>query len=72
MKQASSEFVARVLRKQQPGLIFGHAHSLYMLAAVPWRQGEASADIRPNGCIISTAMPLHDYQRTVIADGCSA
>jgi phenylacetate-CoA ligase len=56
------EFVAAV-RRHRPGLVFGHAHSLYMLACVLNKSG--IADIRPNGCI-STAMPLHDYQRKAI------
>lgn len=56
------EFVAAV-RRHRPGLVFGHAHSLYMLACVLNKSG--ISDIRPNGCI-STAMPLHDYQRKVI------
>jgi phenylacetate-CoA ligase len=56
------EFVAAV-RRHRPGLVFGHAHSLYMLACVLNKAG--ISDIRPNGCI-STAMPLHDYQRTAI------
>jgi phenylacetate-CoA ligase len=56
------EFVAAV-RRHRPGLVFGHAHSLYLLACVLNKSG--IADIRPNGCI-STAMPLHDYQRKAI------
>lgn len=56
------EFVAAV-RRHRPGLVFGHAHSLYMLACVLNKSGVT--DIRPNGCI-STAMPLHDYQRKAI------
>jgi phenylacetate-CoA ligase len=56
------EFVAAV-RRHRPGLVFGHAHSLYMLACVLSKSG--ISDIRPNG-IISTAMPLHDYQRKAI------
>ncbi len=56
------EFVAAV-RRHRPGLVFGHAHSLYMLACVLNKSG--ISDIRPNG-IISTAMPLHDYQRKAI------
>ncbi len=56
------EFV-RTIRRQKPGLIFGHAHSLYLLASA--LQKANIADIRPQG-IISTAMPLHDYQRVVI------
>ena len=56
------EFVSD-LRRHQPGLIFGHAHSLYLLACA--LEKSKIDDIRPNG-IISTAMPLHDYQRTVL------
>jgi phenylacetate-CoA ligase len=56
------DFVLRV-RRHQPGLIFGHAHSLYLLACRLKKTGVD--DIRPNG-IISTAMLLHDWQRTVI------
>ncbi|OWK43216.1 phenylacetate--CoA ligase family protein [Fimbriiglobus ruber] len=59
-----SEFVAEV-RRHRPGLIFGHAHSLYLLACQLKKSGVR--DIRPNG-IISTAMPLYDWQRTVIED----
>ena len=54
---------ARAIRRHRPGLIFGHAHSLYLLACSLKKTG-ASA-VRPNG-IISTAMILHDWQRTVI------
>lgn len=57
-----AEFI-QALRRHRPGLIFGHAHSLYLLAC----KLEASrvTDIRPRG-IISTAMPLHRWQRVVI------
>ena len=58
------EFVAN-LRRHRPGLIFGHAHSLYLLACALKKSG--IDDIRPNG-IISTAMPLHDYQRKAIEE----
>ena len=53
------------LRRHQPGLLFGHAHSLYLLACA-LKKGKID-DIRPNG-IVSTAMPLHDWQRTVIEE----
>lgn len=53
----------RTVRRHRPGLIFGHAHSLYLLACSLKKAG--ITDIRPNG-IISTAMLLHDWQRTVI------
>ena len=56
------EFAA-ALRRHRPGLLFGHAHSLYLLACQLKKAGVT--DVRPNG-IISTAMPLHDWQRSVI------
>ena len=55
-----AEFAARI-RRHRPGLIFGHAHSLYLLAVLA-RRSRGVTDIRPNG-IISTAMVLHDWQR---------
>ncbi len=56
------DFAASV-RRHRPGLVFGHAHSLYLLAC----ELEAAGidGVRPNG-IISTAMPLHAWQRAVI------
>lgn len=51
------------IRRHRPGLIFGHAHSLYLLAVSLQKAGVG--DVRPNG-IISTAMILHDWQRAVI------
>ena len=54
---------AEELRRRPPGLLFGHAHSLYLLAAHLKKAG--ISDIRPGG-IVSTAMPLHDWQRAVI------
>ncbi len=56
---------ARTLRRHRPGMIFGHAHSLYLLACA--LKKSKIDDIRPNG-IVSTAMPLHDWQRVVIED----
>jgi phenylacetate-CoA ligase len=54
---------AAELRWHRPGLVFGHAHSLYLVACHLKKTG--ATDIRPHG-IISTAMVLHDYQRRVI------
>ncbi len=58
---------AKAIRRHRPGLIFGHAHSLYLVAcALKKKSGAAGLwDVRPNG-IISTAMILHDWQRSVI------
>jgi phenylacetate-CoA ligase len=54
---------AASIRLHRPGLIFGHAHSLYLLACSLKKHGVTG--VRPNG-IISTAMPLHDWERAVI------
>lgn len=63
-----ADFV-ETLSRHRPGLIFGHAHSLYLLACHV-RKSRPKA-IRPDG-IISTAMILHDWQREVIEEafGC--
>lgn len=58
------EFVSQV-RRHRPGLLFGHAHSLYLLAKR--LKNDGVTDIRPRG-IISTAMPLHSWQRTVMEE----
>ena len=55
----------RGLRARQPSLLFGHAHSLYLLACFVRKTGRGG--IRPDG-IISTSMPLHDWQRAVIEE----
>jgi len=62
------EFAMR-LSKRRPGLLFGHAHSLYLFACYCRKHPEFM--VRPNG-IISTAMLLHDWQRNVIEEafGC--
>jgi phenylacetate-CoA ligase len=54
---------ARRIQRHRPGLIFGHAHSLYLVACA--LKKSRVLDVRPNG-IISTAMILHDWQRAVI------
>ena len=54
------EEFTRVIRRHRPGLLFGHAHSLFLLA-----ERMQPGEVRPNG-IISTAMPLHDWQRRKI------
>lgn len=63
-RQRLADFTAK-LRRHKPGLIFGHAHSLYLLANYLRQQNVT--DVRPNG-IISTAMPLHQWQRAVIEE----
>jgi phenylacetate-CoA ligase len=51
------------MRRKPPALLFGHAHSLYLLADMMRR--ERLGGVRPKG-IIATAMILHRWQRSVI------
>jgi phenylacetate-CoA ligase len=53
------------IKKKRPTLLFGHAHSLYLLANFLHSRG--LADIRPKG-IISAAMVLHDHERRQIEE----
>jgi len=60
LTDARIDAFVKILKKHPPGLIFGHAHSLYLVA-----ERLKPGEVTPNG-IISTAMPLHAWQRTVI------
>jgi len=53
------------LRRRPPGLLFGHAHSLYLFGA--FVRKHCPGTIRPDG-VISAAMTLHDWQRAVIEE----
>jgi len=53
------------LKYNPPGLMFGHAHSLYLFAS--YVRAACPGSIRPDG-IVSSAMILHDWQRTVIEE----
>lgn len=63
MDEAAMARFAALLRRRPPSLLFGHAHSLYLLADFLRCQG--GDPIRPRG-IISSAMVLHDWERSVI------
>ncbi len=54
---------SRKLQRRKPALIFGHAHSIYLLAQYLQAQGQPIH--RPGG-IITTAMVLHGWQRRTI------
>ena len=54
---------ADALVRRPPGLLFGHAHSLYLVACELKKLGITT--VRPAG-VVSTAMPLHAWQRPVI------
>ncbi len=64
-----ARFVA-AMERTPPSLLFGHAHSLYLVARFI-EQNTSATKIRPRG-IISTCMVLHDFERTMIekAFGC--
>lgn len=53
------------LRRSPPGLLFGHAHSLYLFAAHVRKYCPGA--VQPSG-IVSAAMTLHDWQRCVIEE----
>jgi phenylacetate-CoA ligase len=57
------------IKKKRPTLLFGHAHSLHLVAR--FLNSKNLTDIRPKG-IISTAMVLHDHERKEIEEvfGC--
>ncbi len=54
---------SKQLQQYPPSLLFGHAHSLYLLAL--YMKKHPGKPVQPDG-IISTAMILPDYQRQLI------
>lgn len=65
MDGTSMRRFVETLRRRPPSLLFGHAHSLYLLAK--FCQAEGGAAFRPKG-ILSTAMVLHDFERRLIEE----
>jgi phenylacetate-CoA ligase len=65
MDEDALETFCQQVQKLRPTLIFGHAHSVFLLAEYVRSAGHTG--IRPRG-IITTAMVLHDWQRRVIED----
>jgi phenylacetate-CoA ligase len=63
--EPSMEQFALVLRRRPPSLLYGHAHSLYLIAT--FLQARGYTDIRPRA-IISAAMVLHDWERKLIEE----
>lgn len=61
-KDAIARFTYQ-LRRRKPTLIFGHAHSLYLLAM--FVEAEGGIGYRPRG-VLSSAMVLHDHERSKI------
>jgi phenylacetate-CoA ligase len=66
--QSIMDFVAR-WRRERPEVLFGHSHSLYMVAS--FLAGNGVVDLRPRA-IVSTSMMLLAHERLVIeqAFGC--
>ncbi|MCL2743986.1 MAG: hypothetical protein FWE67_09050 [Planctomycetaceae bacterium] len=60
-----NKFVDTIV-KYPPSMIFGHAHSFYLLADF-LKKRRPKIKIRPKG-IITTAMVLHDHERTTIEE----
>lgn len=61
-EESVREFIGR-WRRERPQILFGHSHSLYILAK--YLQRMSIADIRPRG-IVSTSMMLLVPERSVI------
>jgi phenylacetate-CoA ligase len=64
MNEAAMRDFTDVLMRKPPSLLFGHAHSLHLLAAYI-KERQSNATIRPRS-IISTCMVLHDWERHTI------
>jgi len=67
-QRSLAEFV-NVWRREQPEVLFGHSHSLYMLAR--YLRDENITELRPRG-IVSTSMMLVAHERALIEEvfGC--
>lgn len=63
-EESMGRFLAS-LRRRPPGLLFGHAHSLFLFAQFVRSRGQPG--FRPHG-IISAAMVLHDWERRMIGE----
>jgi len=66
MDEAAMEQFTCKLLQAQPGMLFGHAHSLYLYAGY-LKTKRPEVKIRPHG-ILSTCMVLHDFERKLIEE----
>lgn len=64
-EEAMERFTEELLR-YPPGMLFGHAHSLYLYAGY-LKTKRPEAKIRPHG-ILSTCMVLHDFERKLLIE----
>ncbi len=69
MDEAALDRFTHCLKRRPPALLFGHAHSLYLLAQ--FLRSRNGPGFRPRG-IVSTAMVLHSWERQAIEEvfGC--
>jgi phenylacetate-CoA ligase len=65
MDEAALRHFAAELRRAPPSLIFGHAHSVYLLA--DYLRSAGIQEVRPRG-VVTTAMVLHSWQRRRIEE----
>lgn len=66
MSIESMDAFANVLVCQEPSMIFGHAHSLYLFASY-LQLSRPDVHIRPNA-VLSTCMVLHSFERECIEE----
>ena len=66
MDEPAMERFTDELLQAQPGMLFGHAHSLYLYAGY-LKTKRPEVKIRPHG-VLSTCMVLHDFERTLIEE----
>ncbi|MDR2346210.1 MAG: hypothetical protein LBE18_09105 [Planctomycetaceae bacterium] len=64
-EQSMDKFTKQLLR-YSPGMLFGHAHSLYLYAKY-LQLKHPDVKIKPHG-ILSTCMVLHDFERKLIKE----
>lgn len=64
-EEAMNHFTEDMLN-HPPGMLFGHAHSLYLYAGF-LKTKRPNVKIRPHG-ILSTCMVLHDFERKLIEE----
>ena len=65
LDESSMEQFARAMRRRPPALVYGHAHSVHLLAT--YLRARGHTHIHPRG-VISAAMVLHDWERRTIEE----
>ena len=70
LSEESMMTFARLMQRKQPGLLWGHAHNMYILAS--FLENKGIVGIRPKG-MYSAGMVLHDWERDKVENvfGCA-